>query len=577
MPYKLLLLLIYCSIVHGSPLRLVMDEDLNKTIGSLDFLLHVAWNITSRDSTCYFVDTDEYTENRAIERFLENTDYPYILCKTGDELTTLQEFPPFPNCIFFFCKNILEAEKKLKYFLNSYYTKAGCATSIILFEGDTEQIEPFVRRVWKMKLTKFVVSFLGDMNKLFTYDGLKDRVINITEINFIKQNLGSNKLMNLHRQEIRIAVFSYPPKTYKYSNQSWHIEDEEFWQTILKDSNASYQFIETEPYSMQNAIHIVSEGKADCCVKLTFMTDLLKNLLMIAPYAIENLVVLVPKSPRIPQYLYIFMSLRSVVWTCIIISLISIRIMIFFMNHLPYFDRKRHTTSECLDLLGILVSKPLKNYEKYRKLQKFLLLIWQVMGFILCGAFQCALLSSLLVAKYENQIDTLEELRQSNLSIYVSDEFNTFVENHVPQLKDQYLQYSPRDINYLLNHRFHNQTIVMPDYDANYILHYLNKRNRDNEYRVMKEPLLPGFSTYFFTRGSPLVPLFNEILLRRYQYGLYRGRQNIAFKPLIWSRTQENCTPLTLKHLQGSFYVLATGLGLSLAVFCLEISTKSLI
>ncbi|KAL3288214.1 hypothetical protein HHI36_002664 [Cryptolaemus montrouzieri] len=233
---------------------------------------------------------------------------------------------------------------------------------------------------------------------------------------------------------------------------------------------------------------------------------------------------------------------------------------------------KRNITSAFFDILGICLGRPIKDYYAYNKLQKFIFTLWQLDSIILIAAFQCALITSLLVPKYGDQIDSIEDLHKSNLTIFTPPELGFMVDFFTcTKLKKQLRNVSARYYDYLFKEKLRHQALVVPYSLASMVLQDLKEVGRVNEFRLMKEALIPGFTTYFFEKNSPFVTVINQMVMRKYQHGFNEEKVRRRFGKAEENNTRSYFVSLSLSHLQGAFLLKVLGSGLGIVSFILEV------
>ncbi|XP_045479718.1 uncharacterized protein LOC123684479 [Harmonia axyridis] len=382
----------------------------------------------------------------------------------------------------------------------------------------------------------------------------------------IKKN--SENGVILKYQRVYSSEKHNPPRMFKDDAGEWQIEGNNFWKAILKDFNGSSEYIETAPYDLDNAKNSIMKGEADLCPISYFRTSIPEDLDFSEPLIIEDLMILVPKSDLIPRHMYIFMALSKTVWFFI---LISVFIMVLF---LVVVGKKRKSQNQSisatvLDVTNILLGKSVQIYPHFSWLEKILLGLCQMNSIVIIAAFNSALISSIFMDKHNDQIDTVKDLIESNLTLYALPEMKNIVEKFSPSLNKQLVKIPRRNYNSLLKNQIYGQALVMPESLTLDILGLVNVKGSDIEYRIMREPITTGFSTFFFRKSSLLVPIISQKIKRNRQNGVIGKYWAQKERPSEKHVTQTK-RPLSMSHLGGIFLFWLIGIVISIIVFILE-------
>ncbi|KAL3288215.1 hypothetical protein HHI36_002665 [Cryptolaemus montrouzieri] len=404
---------------------------------------------------CAFVDVDEFFPEIIGQNFLDNS--AHVIFKTTSKTDVSKySFKELPTHAIFFLQNYKDITIKMNYSMNYGFFKPRTPTFFILGKQmkDTKFVEKFMKILWKMKAYRFEVIFFHERFESLGYDPYRNLLVNYTDnIAHSRANLHA-EFTNLYGNKLRMALFQYPPRNYKSDNGVWFGEDDIFWRNLLNDLNTSAEIIETEPFDYEAAKTAVLQGQADFCPLRYFETNKSEKMDYTSPYSIEYLVVVVPISRKIPQYLNIILIFHELVWINVGTVLILMSLLFLIIEKFSPTASKRNVTSAFFDILGICIGRPIKDYYAYNKLQKFIFILWQLNSIILIAAFQCALITSLLVPKYGDQIDSIEDLHKSNLTIFTPPELGFMVDFFTcTKLKKQLRNVSARYYDSLLKEK----------------------------------------------------------------------------------------------------------------------------
>ncbi|XP_044746867.1 uncharacterized protein LOC123308322 [Coccinella septempunctata] len=414
-----------------------------------------------------------------------------------------------------------------------------------------------------------MVVFYLDGMKALSYDPFKKTYYGIR--GFMDYVGESEKFAsNLQGHKLQLALFLNPPRIIKEDTGKWHSDDEFFWQRIIHDLNGTIEIVETTPYDLDAAKMAVRNGKAHFCPLSYFRTSIPENLDFIAPHAIEDLVVLVPYSELIPQSTYILMVFSTTVWFYLFFSIILFLVLLLVMNKMRK-SHKRETSSIVMDIISLLLGKSITIHPYYNNwLEKGYLCLSQMISIVIITAFNSALISAVLVDKHKGQINTLSDLKESQLSIYALPDLKYYVEEFAPMFKSQLVKIPRRNYSSLLENKIHQQALVVPRSLSQAALDMINDKGSNVSHRTMRESLLSGFSTYFFTKGSPFVKIIDKMILKKFQYGLdWKDLREFDVTPSEFTAKKRHI-PLSLSHLGGIFVVWLVGVGISIIVFFAE-------
>ncbi|XP_044747605.1 uncharacterized protein LOC123308815 [Coccinella septempunctata] len=404
--------------------------------------------------------------------------------------------------------------------------------------------------------------------KALSYNPVKKKYFGMN--GFLNHVEKSEKLAtNLYQYKLKIALFLNPPRIIKDETGKWHSDDEFFWRRTIHDLNGTIEIVETTPYDLDAAKIAVMKGKAHFCPLSYFRTSIPENLDFTAPDAIEDLVVLVPNSELIPKSTYIFMVFSKTVWFYLFFSIILLLLFLLVVNKMRKFY-KRETSSIVLDIISLLLGKSIRIHPHYNWLEKCYLCLSQMISIVIIAAFNSALISAVLIDKHKNQINTLSDLKESQLSIYALPDLKHYVEEFAPMFKPQLVKIPRRNYSSLLENKIHQQALVVPRSLSQAALDKINDKGSNVSYRTMHESLLSGFSTYFFTKGSPFISMINQMRLRKFQYGLgLKDLRKLKEAPREFT-AKKRYIPLSMSHLGGIFVFWLAGVGISIIVFLAE-------
>lgn len=198
---------------------------------------------------------------------------------------------------------------------------------------------------------------------------------------------------------------------------------------------------------------------------------------------------------------------------------------------------------------------------------KFVMLFWVWACLIITTGFQTLLFGSILNAAYENDIETIDDLKASGMKIYVH-ELHALQENvnkNGVNLNDQYIFTNVTDNNEMLLNKKAGAHIVSYDV-ATTIINQFIYNTGDPVYKIVPEVFLPGLRVIYLQENSPFTEKVNEVLLILEQYGLWRKK-----KYFIGMKQLQETEKLNLSHLGFVFMIHLYGNILAFLVFVCEL------
>lgn len=288
-----------------------------------------------------------------------------------------------------------------------------------------------------------------------------------------------------------------------------------------------------------------------------FQVHYFDNISFSYPYEMGDRVAIVPKPTKIPFHRYLFFIFNYSTWILFLSAIIVLGALYFFISYayglnLDYF---------------IMVWSPLVNVEIPRHLinktkQKWLLVIWIFSSLVLGVSFQTSLTQSFVKPRYETSIKTIEDLRNSQMKIYIHPHFAVNILESLGLTKNIVYMEAPETIQ-RIKERNTSGAFVASRQLANYYINE-NKRNwGDPIYEIVEEVLIPGNRVYLFQKVSPFWYKINKCLLLIQQHALHtRIQYNAIISP------EKNI--LQLSHVLVIFYMLFIGCLAGFIAFLME-------
>lgn len=292
----------------------------------------------------------------------------------------------------------------------------------------------------------------------------------------------------------------------------------------------------------------------------------------------DQICFIVPKAQRKPQWMSIFFCFKLSVWL-LILSVLLMAISIWYLYQ-KNVSRKKDISKICIEIYSIYFSIPVNI--STRGTQSLFLGMLMIFNLVINGIFQGNLIYSFSRSAYFPDINTLQELADSNLKIKTS--LNLFESNNseVFNKLQKKVDYSDDDMNAL------DKTAYLRTYaaaerklDARVLLETkFTGEEGEPLLHIVKECPRSAFLAYIVPKGSPFLPKFDSIIQTFLEGGFIEKWNNdvveaiIREKRLRLKNTQNRQRKLTVRDLQSSFLVLITGHVISLIFFFCEMSLR---
>ncbi|CAH0564203.1 unnamed protein product [Brassicogethes aeneus] len=289
------------------------------------------------------------------------------------------------------------------------------------------------------------------------------------------------------------------------------------------------------------------------------------------PYTSEKICIVVPKSPRVPQWMSTFKYFHWISWLFLFWVFLLYILILYFANV------KEGIFRAWFVITSIFLSMPVR-FPRRTHLE-LLLVSCMIINVIITGIFQGSLVKSFSKVTYYSDINTLEDLDDSGFPIYTS--FSIFGTNESNLVKRLY---SRTRMNYqnvvILDEMFHGKSIagVERKNDAELFLKtkYIGP-DGNPLLHIVKECPKSYFMAYILPVGSPLLPRINWFLRKLTESGLVDKWYQDTVDSIILDFLVENPyrkeidRPFNLEDLQAAFGLLIFGLFIASIVFCIEI------
>ncbi|RLZ02124.1 Ionotropic receptor 120 [Cephus cinctus] len=193
------------------------------------------------------------------------------------------------------------------------------------------------------------------------------------------------------------------------------------------------------------------------------------------------------------------------------------------------------------------------------------------------------MVTSRIIKPYGQQtIDTLADLRDSDIRIVIREDHLEYVMTHAEE--------EIRNIVSEKSLKTSNRTIfATPDSRLGYMLpnqlayYAMSMSFRDFKgrsiFKILREAMLPNFETYYLRKGSPFLRQFDKILSSLAEFGILRywddnSDYRMLLKVVIPKSSKDICSRcVKLGNLKSVFFFLTIGLVTALIAFIYEVAT----
>ncbi|KAJ3635898.1 hypothetical protein MTP99_008768 [Tenebrio molitor] len=425
---------------------------------------------------------------------------------------------------------------------------------------DTNFLRDVLENIWKHNILNFVVIFVQNTLQVFSYDPFKKEMINMTST----PHHFPDKLKNLNGYQLRVSFFNDFPLTQK-TNGEWTGRDYTLLKTVTSMMNATFRLVEPPPTTnYMGAYKDMQSGKSDFCFISHFYKEKIdKELECSYPHEKNGISLLMPVMHRKKT---LFLVFQPFTWLLLVTGKIIISLTILLTDK----NQQKSLSESVLYVFSCFLGYAFPRFHSKRFIIKFQIIIFVVGSIILRTAFQCFLISCFIKSSPVHQINTITQLQNSDVKIYMSQLLAPFVPEYY-DLRKRFIYVTREERMVMLHDKLNTSGAYgMIWTHTNEYVKILNKGQRNILFYGMKEVLVPQYNSYIFKKHSPFLGKFSECLLRERQYMLAKSSDfGTRFKKSSLEEDEE--VVLKLQHLQHIFLVLVFGLAASILMFVVEL------
>lgn len=435
--------------------------------------------------------------------------------------------------------------------------------------------------MWKKEILNVIAVYFSknDDLKAVTYNPFKDDYFIELDIENTKklEVFFPDKLVNLNNTNVLVGMI---PDKIRFILNKQNIYnstglDFKLIKYLRSGLNAKFTILNMKHQSKLN-----NSKDFDILMTSILMTaDFVKeyNLEPSNPVAAEDLLCLVPNSEPASQFGNLFYVYNYKVWTGIGVTLV---ISALAWKLIEKLSRVEKTAPHLLYLIRSITFQSM-SYANNKKLSAQIFFgSWIAYSLIISSGFCGALVSKLMQTAKLPQINTLQELAKSNLSIVTEQQFfkmlnYSFCQNNTAHLnltRKLILMNTTRQFERFLKTTNGSYAFIHRDLEA--VLYVNEKIDGKLKYHLMGEPIVSTYVTFAAQIGSYLMPAINAYIRNARETGLFEKWMKISLLDVGSDLAVSNLTthdnrtateekrtdvPLNIQNLQVAFYLVILG------------------
>jgi hypothetical protein len=469
---------------------------------------------------------------------------------------------PKAESVFIFVETYARIGKIIRKMQNYSFWSGRAQNHFVICKpmNDTNFLRDVLENIWKHTILNFVVIFVQNTLQVFSYDPFKKEMINMTST----PHHFPDKLKNLNGYQLRVSFFNDFPLTQK-TNGEWTGRDYTLLKTVTSMVNATFTIVEPPPGTNYNgAYEDMQSDKADFCFISHFYKEKIdKELECSYPHEKNGISLLMPVMHRKKT---LFLVFQPFTWFLLVTGKIIISLTVLLTDK----NQQKSLSESVLYVFSCFLGYAFPRFHSKRFIIKFQIITFVVGSIILRTAFQCFLISYFIKSSPAQQINTITQLQNSDVKIYMSQLLAPFIPEYY-DLHKRFIYVTREERMVMLHDKLNTSGAYgMIWSHTNEYVKILNKGQRNILFYGMKEVLVPQYNSYIFKKHSPFLGKFSECLLRERQYMLAKSSDfGTRFKKSSLEEDEE--VVLKLQHLQHIFLVLVFGLAASLLMFVVEL------
>ncbi|XP_037941314.1 uncharacterized protein LOC119674262 [Teleopsis dalmanni] len=489
----------------------INPQPTSKFIDVLSVAIHAETNIiyTNLDLT------------NAQEEIIGNTSSPKIIITNETTLVWSKVLHSKILTIVLLDNNALSSEVKstLKLTLNRFYhTDLLFITTAVLDFSDNLWNDLFV---WCWK-TGFFNVLLTDVD-----NSILLRLIPIPMFRYKKSTLEEyleqrNNWLDLQKYPIQAVVGNRSPRVHVHIDNNGKISLSgliaDYVKLFAKHYNATLQVKYNLNYTLFQCFNYLNTGKAEICIDIFTQIN---NQIISKPYHTEHGHIMVPYARPVMKYKMFLLPFTFTVWLMLLISILYMTCMMSLIYRAQ--SKQWNFSSFLLITISSFLSLDFSLKLLHGKSIIVIFFILLITGGIMSIYYLAYLFSLLNTPVFDRQIETIEDMKAINLSIWNDDQscviFDQF--NTSDTVKEILIYVNGSEF---LSHR--NRLDPRHSYicftDTCEILLYQQKFLLRPKVKLLDKPIVTIWTGLPIANNWPLEHMFNIFLLRMFELGFYK-------------------------------------------------------
>ncbi|XP_075214873.1 glutamate receptor U1-like [Lycorma delicatula] len=393
---------------------------------------------------------------------------------------------------------------------------------------------------------------------------------------YVRETAKFETFNDLNGSDIKVVLFPRPPILIQIKEKQFtgldgemlHVFEKRmnFTSVILTPSDGKRYGYKEDNGTFVGIFKDLLNDNADLAINGHFVKDYGTDNLTFSHYVInDQLCPLVPKAEQIPHLFLIVRCFSAEVWILIFISYMIIEITKYLTDYLLQIESRGKIFKAIQNMFNSSVPRcPRFNSDSFRQISSMFF------TFIIANTFQGQIVTFLNTPIYYPELDTLEDIINSDLEIWSSkSDLETMLAednklsklvsaNRIRKTTDHEVQCAARTKNIVRFSR--NSHIDKVSLAVKEDLH------------VVSECLSSYIIAYILPRGSPLLQRVNYLVSLAVQSGLVHQWSKEQVNNLLKLNGRDNQTKvLSIHDLRLAFIIVGIGLLISTCVFIIEI------
>lgn len=460
-------------------------------------------------STIVFVEGD-YCTTESANKIIQLL-YPCpVKIVSGQKLKSDSQYSKWSKHIFIFINNFKGIEKQLDSAMKHEFWNPRAYIYFFICQpvDNVAWINQTLKNIWKNNILHFTMSYYYYTNfEVVSYNPFFDKIEKLN--NFSKEHIYQNKLRNLNGYRHQVCFFADPPRIVEKNGIFYGI-DAMIMRGFANRLNATIEIVgpghsKVVDEKYMKVFFQLYRRKCDFSFISSFATnETEKEITATYSRRMDGVVVLVPHASIVPQFYHMFMMFDRLIWTFICTSLFLVTLCTYL--NLRTLSIPADLYNILLNYWGVMLSVSSATPQKLFS-NRMLLLLWVISSFTLSSLFQSFLTSELITVKFKENMDTLAELKRNKTVIAINRSNSRSIEGQYP--KNLILRWSEQKV---------IEMIAEGDTTSAYAIHSSIaelaslKTTADGYpiYHIIKELLIPGYTSYLFPASSPYLDAANE-------------------------------------------------------------------